>query len=408
MDASGEILYVGKARNLKNRVASYFRGGKGLGEKTRAMVSQITLIQIHIVESELDALLLEANLVKKHAPKFNIRLTDGKAYPLIRITKGDMYPKVLIARRPDDTKSVYFGPFPNSGAMKMVLKIVRRIFPYQSVNNHPKRVCLYHHLGLCPCPPVFDSAELQKEYKRNIRHLMLFLEGKRNEVQKDLEKERDIYTKSEQFEQAQKIQKQIDAIASVTQATRKPFEYEMNPNLRNDLRQQELTELAYHLRQVGVDAGDIRKIECYDISNISGTNAVGSLIVFVDGEKDSSQYRRFKISKDIIGPNDFAMMQEVLRRRLKHDEWPLPDLFVVDGGKGQISSAKQALDQAGITIPLVGLAKRNEIIITSDFRQIILPKRSPALQLMQRIRNEAHRFAITYHKKLRAKAFLQK
>lgn len=396
---------MGKARNLKKRVASYFVTRSKLGEKTKALVSQTHTISIQIVESELDALLLEANFIKKYSPKYNIRLTDGKAYPLIRITK-DQYPKVLIARRPDDKHSAYFGPFPSSCAVKIVLKIARRIFPYQSVANHPKRICLYNHLGLCPCPPVFDSEQFRQEYKKNIRHLKQFLEGKRNEVVIDLEKERALLVKEEQFEDAQKVQKQIDAIRYITDATRKPFEYEINPNLRNDLRDEELQELTLHLQRAHVTIGNIKKIECYDISNISGKNAVGSLVVFVNGEKDSSQYRRFKISKDIIGPNDFAMMQEVLQRRIRHKEWGVPDLIIVDGGKGQISSAKHALDQAGITIPLVGLAKRNEIIITSEFRQILLPKSSPALKLVMRIRDEAHRFAITYHKKLRSKMFL--
>lgn len=396
---------MGKARNLKKRVTSYFVNRSRLGEKTKALVSQIHTISIQLVESELDALLLEANFIKKYSPKYNIRLTDGKAYPLIRIT-NDPYPRVLIARRPDDARSRYFGPFPSSSAMKMVLKIARRIFPYQSVANHPKRICLYHHMGLCPCPPVFDSEQFRQEYKKNIRHLKQFLEGKRKEVVIDLKKEREFLVREELFEDAQKVQKQIDAIRYVTDATRKPFEYEINPNLRTDLRNQELQELSRHLQKAGVSIGTVKKIECYDISNISGTNAVGSLVVFVNGEKDSSQYRRFKISKDIVGPNDFAMMQEVLQRRIRHKEWGVPDLIIVDGGKGQISSAKQALDQAEITIPLVGLAKRNEIIITSDFRQIILPKSSPALKLVMRIRDEAHRFAITYHKKLRSKSFL--
>ncbi|MEK7559598.1 MAG: GIY-YIG nuclease family protein, partial [Patescibacteria group bacterium] len=157
LNEKSEVIYVGKAKNLKKRVSSYFINKKDLGEKTRLLVGKIQKIGVIKARSEIEALLLEASSIKKFNPVYNSKLTDGKAYPLIRITIKDNYPKVLISRRQDDEKSIYFGPYPNSGAMKMVLKIIRRIFPFQAVLNHPKRICLYYHLGLCPCPPVFDS-----------------------------------------------------------------------------------------------------------------------------------------------------------------------------------------------------------------------------------------------------------
>lgn len=404
LDKSGDVLYVGKAKNLKKRVSSYFTKDTALGDKTRIMISQAQKIQITIVESELESLLLEAALIKKLNPKYNSRLTDGKAYPLIRITTKDKYPKVLTARRAEDPNSVYFGPYPNTGAMRTVLKIIRRIFPYENVLHHPKRPCLYHHLNLCPCPEVFDSPEMQKNYKKNIRYIIQFLDGNKKEILQDLEKERDTYSKNEQFEDAHSVQKQIDAVLFVTSKAHKPFEYEVNPNLREDLRSEELLSLQEHLKAHGVITEYLHRIECYDISNTSGLQATASMVVLTDGEIDKSQYRKFKINPKIIGPNDFAMMKEVIRRRLNHPEWGRPDLIIVDGGKGQISSALESLQEVGSTIPLVGLAKREETIITSDFKEIKLPKDAKVIHLVQRIRDEAHRFALTYHRKLRSKA----
>lgn len=407
LDASNQVLYVGKAKHIKNRVTSYFTNRSHLGEKTRLLLAQATTIKTYVVESELESLLLEANYIKKYNPRYNIRLTDGKAYILIEITLGDIYPKVLLARREGHSKSVYFGPFPSSQTVKTVLKTIRRIFPYQAVPNHPKRVCLYHHLGLCPCPPVFDSQELQKTYKKTIQHIVDFLSGNKRKVIKELEKERNSEAKDQNFERAQALQKKIDAIHYITSRVHKPFEYEQNPNLRSDIREKELTSLQKHLGNHGVQTAYLHRIECYDNSNIQGHNAVSSMVVLTDGEIDKSQYRKFKVRTVAEGkPNDFATMQEVLQRRLKHDEWQLPDLIIVDGGKGQVSVAKEVLETLSVNIPLIGLAKREETIVTADLKEISLLKDSEALHLIMRIRDEAHRFAITYHRNLRKKAFL--
>ena len=399
LDDKENILYVGKAINLKKRVSSYF-AKKNLGEKTSILVSQVVKIRIIEVESEIESLLLEANLIKKFLPKFNINLKDGKAYPLIRITIKDEYPKILVARKIDDPKSLYFGPFPNTGAMRLVLKTVRRIFPFQSVVNHPNRPCLYYHLGLCPCPQVFRD----ENYRKTVRHIVKFLEGKTKNVIKDLENERNIYSKQQEFEKAGIVQKQIEAIKLITSKFYKPTAYELNPNLREDIRSEELTQLQKYLEKGGVKTASLSRIECYDISNTSGKNATASMVVFKNGEKDISSYRKFRIRGFYNGkPNDFAMMEEVIQRRLKHDEWQTPNLIVVDGGKGQVSSALKALAKAKRNIPLIGLAKREEIIILPDFSEINLPKDSKQLHLIMRLRDEAHRFAISYHKKLRGK-----
>lgn len=401
LNKNGKVIYVGKAINLKKRVRSYFTNKKDLGEKTSILVSQIDKVKTIRVESEIESLLLEANLIKKHQPKYNIKLTDGKAYPLIRVTIKDEYPKVLVARKPDDPRSIYFGPFPNTGAMRLVLKTIRRIFPFQSVLNHPNKLCFYYHLDLCPCPGVIKD----KRYKQTIKHIIKFLNGQTKSIIRDLEKERSTFSKNQQFEEALLIQNKINAIELVTSKFYTPFEYEQNPNLREDIRNEELSLLIKNLNEEMVNVKKLNRIECFDISNTSGKNATGSMVVFTNGEKQSSLYRKFKIRgtyNDL--PNDFAMMEEVIIRRLKHNDWEYPDLIIVDGGKGQISSALKALTKENISIPIVGLAKQEEIIITADFKEIKLPKGSKQLHLVMRIRDEAHRFAISYHKKLRTKA----
>jgi excinuclease ABC subunit C len=371
------------------------------------LVSKIDKIETIRVDSELESLLLEANLIKKYDPRYNARLTDGKAYILARIINKDKTPKVLLARKPDDKNSIYFGPFPSSNDLRIVLKLIRKIFPYQSVLNHPKNYCLYFHLRLCPCPPMFESEIEFKNYKKNIRHIIQFFEGKTEKIIKELEKERNTLSKGEDFEEAQKIQVKIDAIKLITSKKVNPFEYEINPNLRSDQRNKELNELKKVLLNNGVLINNLNRIECFDISNISGLHATGSMVVFTNAEKDSDNYRRFKIKRPPrVIPNDFAMMREVIKRRLTHKEWGKPDLIIVDGGKGQISSAQKALFESNVEIPIIGIAKREEILITSDFKNIKLPKDSSALILVRRIRDEAHRFAITYHKKLRSKYLL--
>lgn len=402
LDNKQTVLYVGKAISLKARVSSYFTSPAQLGPKTQALVEKVAKIRVTLVESELEALLLEAFLIKKRKPYYNIRLTDDKSYQYIRITSKDRYPSITLARRTEDPKSLYFGPYPSSRAVKTVLKTIRRVFPFMSTTNHPKRICLYNHLGLCPCLPANDTDSARKAYQKNLKGIVRILEGKSRIIQKELEKERDISSQQEQFENALTLQKRIQALKLITEPFHKPNEYDLNPNLRVDLRNKEMEELITILNQHNYRLSRVSRIECYDISNTQGTHATASLVVLTNGEIDKSQYRRFKIKID-GRPNDFAMMEETLTRRLKHNDWPLPDLLVVDGGKGQITSALKAFENTGVAVPLIGLAKREETIITSDFHEILLPRRTGALQLIMRLRDEAHRFALTYHRKLRQK-----
>ncbi len=422
---------MGKAKNLKSRVSSYFTSFAQLGPKTKLLVEQVESIEVILVESEVESLLLEAFYIKKFRPKYNIKLIDGKSYPLIRITIKDEYPVVMFARQMTDDSSLYFGPFPNAGAVKLVLKTLRKIFPFVSVLRHPPYKCLYYHLGLCPCPIINSSAENKKAYSSSIKSIIKMLDGKTRDVIKDLESERELASGKEEYEEASFLQKKIDALRLITEPVHAPFEYDTNPNLRSDLRQEELDQLKTALIEHGLEVNTLSRIECYDISNIQGTNSTGSMVVLTNGEIDKSQYRKFKISLD-GKPNDFAMMEEMLTRRLKHTEWPDPSLLLIDGGKGQVASVLVALAATGRSFPVVGLAKREEtLIIAKDqpffnkntkvisagrklygtnedaFRELSLGKKSPALNLVKRIRDEAHRFAVSYHRTLRSKSSLK-
>ncbi len=418
-----KILYVGKAKNLKSRVSSYFLKKADLGEKTKSLVSLIEKIEITIVESELEALLLEAFFINKYQPKYNIRFSDDKSYIRIKINKKDKYPPVLLVHKESDPNTTYFGPYPNGRAVRLVLRTIRKAFPYVSTKNHAKRICLYNHLGLCPCPPIFASKTLEKEYKHNIKNIIRIFEGEASKIVAELERARNKYSKNENYEKAKELQEKIYALKTITEPFHKPFEYEINPNLRSDMRQKELNELKQVLTphlgsESSTQLGNLDRIECYDISNTQGTNATGSMVVLTNGEIDKSEYRRFKIKKD-GKPNDFEMMGEMLTRRFKKLDWTEPNLVIVDGGKGQVSSALKTLASTDLEYPIIGLAKRVETIVIpaikqhgekisgipeSLFTEISLPKNSKALHLIMRIRDEAHRFAITYHRKLRNKS----
>lgn len=407
-------------------MASYFTSPKLLGLKTSQLVSQVEKIKITVVESELESLLLEAFYIKKYKPKYNIRLTDSKTYPMIKITINHPNPAVVITRKIEEDSALYFGPYPSSAAVKLVLRTIRRIFPFHSSLNHPRRYCLYYHLGICPCLPMFPSPETRIEYKKNLRRVVRILEGESRKVLKELEKERDKLSKTEHYEKAILLQRQITALTFITNPFHVPFEYDLNPNLREDLRSEELENLRVILLNSGYQIiKPIIKIECYDISHLQGTFTTASMAVFVNGEKETSSYRKYKIRLEKT-PDDFASMKEVLLRRFRHTEWQYPDLIIIDGGKGQVSASLEILNQLNINIPLIGLAKRDEIIVLpllhpllqqhkaknikikndDSFAEIILPKDTKALLLIRRIRDEAHRFAVSYHKKLRAKALV--
>lgn len=406
----GKVIYVGKAKDIRKRVSSYFRKTL-LDNKTLLLTSHIYSIQHIITTSEIEAFLLEANLIKKYKPEYNIRFLDDKSYPYIKISNIP-FPYITIARRKDEKNATYFGRYTDATSVRVVLKLIRRIFPYQSVKNHAKRKCLYYHLGLCPCITVYP--EKLEEYNRDIRKIKSFLTGKMDGVVRELEKERDKYVKLEAFEKASDVQKKIERILFITSPQYDPFYYEQDPNLYLKRINNEFDSLKTILLKYFPSIKFLKRIECFDISNIQGKNATGSMVVFKNGEMDKSQYRRFKIRTKNT-PDDYRMMIEVLQRRMRKKEWEMPDLIVIDGGKGQVSAALCALDTNRKLIPLIGLAKREEIIIIPliddrtkqvSFVEVKLPLSSPGVNLLRRIRDEAHRFALSYHRLLRKKYLL--
>ncbi len=345
-------------------------------------------------------MVLEASLIRKYKPEYNIKFTDDKAYLYIKITIKDKYPKVLVSRKIDDKLSLFFGPYPNANALRLVLKTIRKIFPYQGVKNHPKSICLYNHLGLCPCPEFFQL----KDYKqKNIKYIIRFLNGENKKIIKGLEKERNNLSKHEKYEEAKIMQDKIDAINLITNPDNKIFDFETNPNLAIDIRNNQLNELIKTLNLKGYEIKKLSRIECFDVSNISGLATVGSMVVFKNGEAEKSEYKKFKL-RNTTKQNDFLSMQELIGRRLNHQEWKIPDLIIVDGGKPQVRAALDVLSEKNIKIPTIGLAKKEEVIITFNFLEIKLKYDSSALLLLRKIRDEAHRFAISYHKKLRLKS----
>ena len=399
-----EVIYVGKAINLKHRIRSYFQNTAKLGPKTEALVANIVYLETIKVESEIEALLLEAELIKTYQPRYNIELKDDKSPIYIKITTGEDFPRISTVRREQLPNTTYFGPFPSSRAAKQVLRLIRRIFPYRSCQVIPKKPCLYYHLTLCDAPCV--QAVSKSDYRKRITQIILFLRGRKSQLVKDLTKEMQLASSQLQFEQAAKLKSQIDAIAYVTQTFKNPIEYIQNPNLIEDQRQDTLKELSAALSPYLPNTGTLNRIECYDISNIHGSHAVGAMTVALEGEIKKGEYRKFKIRLP-DKPDDFAMHAHMLERRLAHPEWPLTDLIVVDGGKGQVTATEQIIASSGYRIPLIGIAKRiEELVIKTDtgFASVVLPRNSKVLHLIQRLRDEAHRFGITYHRQLRSKA----
>lgn len=392
-DNNGKIIYVGKAIDLYHRVASYFNG-KPDSLKTAALVKNIAGLETIEVDSELEALILEANLIKKYLPQYNIKLTDDKDYLYIKVTK-EPFPKIITARKKEleDAKE-FFGPFPSSRVSRMTLKKLRHIFPWCTNPKNGGRPCFFYHIKLCPGPCVGEIS--QKDYNKNINHFIQFMRGEKEQLKTSLYSEMEEASKNLEFERAQYIKKTLEGMEYLTQSNKVEV-YLENPNFIEDQNRQSIIDLQVDLNLLSIP----ERIECYDISNLQGENAVGSLVVLSGGEIDKKWYRRFKIQLP-NRPNDTAMMKEVLSRRIKHQEWPKPDLILVDGGKGQVAAAFEILQKNGWNVPLFGLAKRMEWLYTPDKEVFKLKKSSLSLRVLQKIRDEAHRFAVNYHRKLRA------
>src|SRR3954471_21629022 len=534
-DARGVVLYVGKAQNLRNRVRQYWQKSRGLQPlRIEYEMERVADVEYTIVDSVSEALLLEANLIKRFKPRFNIRLKDDKSYPYIKITLGDDFPRVERTRKLPADGSRYFGPYASASSVDEAMNLVRRLFPFRTCTIDIKdgkralaRPCLLYHIKRCqgPCIEAIDKAS----YRRDIQQVELFLEGNADALVEGLRHEMSFAAEQQQYEKAAVVRDKIRSIERTMesqkmaafarteldlvalarkddQAAVQLFVVRNGKMLGRDVffldaprpvpddevlgafleqyyaratsiprevlvprsvtetqaleaflterrgtlvhlrtpqrgEKRELMDLATRNAQealgreaarwmadegrtlgalqqlaeaLGLAAPPMR-IECYDISNFQGAQSVGSMVVFEEGRPRTGEYRRFQI-RTVRGSNDFASHQEVLRRRFRRVKageegieeerrWAMPDLVIIDGGRGQVSAAKEVLDELGLhDLPLVGIAKeREELVLPDRADPVVLPVTSQALYLVQRLRDEAHRFAITYHRNLRAK-----
>ncbi len=386
-DAQGCLLYVGKAASLKDRVASYFQRGARPSPRIAALVRQVASLETQPAGSEAEALLCEAQLIKEQRPKYNVAYRDDKTYPMLKIT-NEPFPRLVVTRRRANDGARYFGPYVDAGLMHQAVALMRKLFPMRTCRRFPKSPCLEFYLGQCLAPCVGKIGA--KPYDGIVRELTLFLEGRREPLLKELARKMRQASRDRRYETAARIRDQIQALSSVVVA-----------------KDQSLLASPLEQLQAALDLPTPpRRIEAFDISNLFGQEAVGSMVVFVDGRPHKAHYRKFRIAR-VQGIDDYAMMREVLQRRYGGDlarELPLPDLILVDGGRGQLGVALEVLRALHIERPAIGLAKRLEqIIVPQQEAPIVLLPTSPVLHLLQHVRDEAHRFAITYHRSLKRK-----
>lgn len=511
-DRQGTIIYVGKAKVLKNRVRSYFTGTHD--RKTQRLVGEIEDFEYIITDSDIEALILEMNLIKKHAPKYNVMLKDDKTYPYIKLT-NERHPRLITTRRVKKDKGKYFGPYPNVHAANETKRLLDRMYPLRKCNKLPDRVCLYYHLGQCLAPCINEVSE--ETYKKMVDEITRFLNGGYKEVKKALIAKMKVAAEELDFERAKEYRDQIthiettmekQTITSTDFTDRDVFGYRVDkgwmcvqvffvrqgklierdvsifpiyrdpedefltflgqfyaqPNhfkpkeillpemadktLAEQLlntkilkpkrgQKKDLVRLAEKNAKIAlktkfsmIEQNEERtikaveylgeamniyppyRIEAFDNSNIQGTNPVSAMVVFIDGKPEKKEYRKFKI-KTVSGPDDYESMREVIRRRYTRvlkESLPLPDLILIDGGKGQIEAAKDILEnELGLDIPVAGLAKNekhrtSQLLYGDPLQTVPLKRNSQAFYLLQRIQDEVHRFALTFHRQLRGKS----
>ena len=510
-DKNGTIIYVGKAKNLRNRVRSYFRGSHDT--KTEALVSEIVDFEFIVTESNIEALLLEINLIKENKPKYNIMLKDDKSYPFIKIT-NERYPRLIITRQVKKDGGLYFGPYPDVGAANEIKRLLDRIFPFRKCTNPPSKVCFYYHLGQCMAHTVCHKDEAY--FKGMAQEVSDFLKGQDDKIIDELKVKMTMAAQNMEFERAAEYRDLIQAIGTLRTKQRvmakdlqnrdvfgyyvdkgwmcvqvffvrqgKLIERDVNlfpyyndpdedfltyvgqfyqekshliPNeilIPQDIDEEavkalvdtkvlkpqrgekkQLVNLAIKNARVSLEQkfnlleksmektqGAIEnlgkllqiptpvRIESFDNSNIMGTSPVSAMVVFVNGKPSKKDYRKYKI-KTVVGPDDYASMQEVIRRRysrVMRDGLTPPDLIVIDGGQGQVNIAKQVIqEELGLDIPIAGLQKNDkhqthELLFGDPLQVIELSRTSQEFFLLQRIQDEVHRFAITFHRQLRSK-----
>lgn len=393
LNREGAVVYIGKALSIKKRVGGHFRFFGESFSKEGKMLGEISRINFIETPSEAEALLLEASLVKEKLPKYNQELKDDKSYPFLKIT-GEEYPRLLITRKRKVDGSRYFGPYTDARLLREAVKMLRREFPLRTCKKLPKKVCLMFHLGLCggPC----EEKQTKADYLSTVKELEAFLEGRRSALVKALSRRMKEHSKKHEFEAAKILYDQIRALAMVPSGS---------------AQKKAPADILSMTREVFCLSKSPLRIEGFDISNIAGKQSVGSMVVFIDARPARSEYRRFRI-KTVQGIDDYRMMKEVITRRYAGSlsfKTPLPDLVLIDGGKGHLAAAKEALDALGLTtLPVVSIAKQHEhLFLPGRQTPIILPQSSPVLHLLQHLRDEAHRFAIRYHRGLRGKAALK-
>ncbi len=388
-----KVLYIGKASNLKNRIGSYF-SSRPNDSRIKRMLDQAEKVDWQETNSEIEALIVESQLIKKNRPPFNITLRDDKQYFFVVFTKED-FPKILITHQPKKYDE-YIGPFTDGGALRASLKLFRKIFPYCSCKQRHNNYCLNYHIGKCQgfcCLKKGGGKEEKEVYKDNIKAIKNVLSGKRVMLVKRLEKEMSEKAKEENFEKAIQIRTQLEKLKNV-------FE---NAKIIHEIfgREKILIGLQKALSLPRLP----RRIEGYDISNIQGLFATGSMVVFTDGRMDKNEYRKFKI-RAANTPNDVAMLKEVITRRFRHGEWIYPDLILIDGGKPQLNTALSILSSVKTDIPVVALTKNDRhkgdhVYVQTVKNKILLKDISDsAKNLLLQIDSEAHRFAISYYRKL--------
>lgn len=405
---TGEIIYVGKAAVLRNRVRQYFQASRGFDNKTLALVNEIVDVDWLETESEVDALFLESEMVKRYMPRYNVLLRDDKSQSFVRIDMKSEWPTVELTRNPLDDGAEYIGPFYNSFALKKALRYLRRIFPYLTDAPKPGQSRLNEDLGLSP--RLSDGSEV---YKANLKRLIRYIKGHRSDIAKELEKEMKRAAKSHNFEDAARLRNRLRYMQELQR--RVMFGRDESLDISKDMALQDLADL------LGLE-GSLKRIEGYDISHMSGTNVVASMVVFQNGVSSRADYRKFKTTQQ--KNDDFAQMNEVIARRFSQkniNAWGLPDLVLIDGGKGQLEAALKARDSREVNLPFIGIAKKQEQIVihgsksntrldrdvvkklggwievSEHFVLVNLPHSTHIVKLLQRVRDESHRFAVSYH-----------
>src|SRR3989475_180646 len=425
----GEILYIGKANVLADRVRSYFQKGADLTPKTRLWLSLVTDIETLVTRSELEALILENNLIKRHRPRFNVILRDDKNYPYLRLPIKEAFPRFSIVRKVLNDGALYYGPYVPAGAMRETLRAIKKIFPLATctieIDGKAERPCIEYEIKRCMAPCV--GYQTSQEYHEIVKQARMFLEGRDTELLETYRGQMEAAAEREDFEAAGRIRDRIFKIERALERQRVAQTENVDQDVVGLVEENAAAALRDHLRDEATERAAVEemqkllhlkkapaRIEGFDISNIQGNQGVASMVVWEAGGPKKSDYRKFRI-RTVEGANDFASMKEVVLRHysgVKEEQRPLPDLILIDGGIGQLGAAMDALRELGLSrIDIVALAKakgekEERVFLPGRKNPVILKPTSPATHVLQRIRDEAHRFAISYHRNLRSRALL--